>query len=117
MKECTMTAKTVEEAIELACDRIGLPWEEVEIEIIDLPKKAFSASAPSLPRFVSTKNPATRRRSQLPISKTFSPRSALPHVEVTAKVEENNNAVITPSGEGLGVIITVAARLWMPSSI
>ena len=41
MKECTMTAKTVEEAIELACDRIGLPREEVEIEIIDLPKKGF----------------------------------------------------------------------------
>ncbi len=77
MKECTMTAKTVEEAIELACDRIGLPREEVEIAIIDLPKR-LSASAPSLPRFVSTKNPATRRRSQLPISKTFSPRSACP---------------------------------------
>ena len=29
----------------------------------------------------------------------------MPHVEVTAKVEENNNAVITLSGEGLGVII------------
>ena len=33
MKECTMTAKTVEEAIELACDRIGLPREEVEIAV------------------------------------------------------------------------------------
>lgn len=78
MKECTMTAKTVEEAIELACDRIGLPREEVEIEIIDLPKKGFFGIGAQPARFGSTRNPATRRRSQLPISKTFSPRSVCP---------------------------------------
>ena len=40
-REATVTGSTVDRAIENACEQIGLPREEVEIEIISLPKKGF----------------------------------------------------------------------------
>lgn len=39
--EVIVEAKTVEEAIELGCEKLGLPREEVEIEILELPKKGL----------------------------------------------------------------------------
>ena len=40
-KEIIQTGKTVDAAIEQACAELGLPRDEVEFEIIDLPKKGF----------------------------------------------------------------------------
>ena len=37
-KEIIQTGKTVDAAIEQACAELGLPRDEVEFEIIDLPK-------------------------------------------------------------------------------
>ena len=105
MKECTMTAKTVEEAIELACDRIGLPREEVEIEIIDLPKKGFFGIGAQPAKVRVYQESSDKAEIAVAYIKDILTEIGLPHVEVTAKVEENNNAVITLSGEGLGVII------------
>lgn len=105
MKECTMTAKTVEEAIELACDRIGLPREEVEIEIIDLPKKGFFGIGAQPAKVRVYQESSDKAGIAVAYIKDILTEIGLPHVEVTAKVEENNNAVITLSGEGLGVII------------
>ena len=104
MKECTMTAKTVEEAIELAC-RIGLPREEVEIEIIDLPKKGFFGIGAQPAKVRVYQESSDKAEIAVAYIKDILTEIGLPHVEVTAKVEENNNAVITLSGEGLGVII------------
>ncbi len=105
MKECTMTAKTVEEAIELACDQIGLPREEVEIEIIDLPKKGFFGIGAQPAKVRVYQESSDKAEIAVAYIKDILTEIGLPHVEVTAKVEENNNAVITLSGEGLGVII------------
>ena len=105
MKECTMTAKTVEEAIELACDRIGLPREEVEIEIIDLPKKGFFGIGAQPAKVRVYQESSDKAEIAVAYIKDILTEIGVPHVEVTAKVEENNNAVITLSGEGLGVII------------
>ena len=105
MKECTMTAKTVEEAIELACDRIGLPREEVEIEIIDLPKKGFFGIGAQPAKVRVYQESSDKAEIAVAYIKDILTEIGLPHVEVTAKVEENNKAVITLSGEGLGVII------------
>ena len=105
MKECTMTAKTVEEAIELACDRIGLPREEVEIEIIDLPKKGLFGIGAQPAKVRVYQESSDKAEIAVAYIKDILTEIGLPHVEVTAKVEENNNAVITLSGEGLGVII------------
>ena len=105
MKECTMTAKTVEEAIELACQQIGLPREEVEIEILDLPKKGFFGFG-GQPAKVRVYQPS-EDKAQIAVAyiKDVLAQIGLSNVEVSAKVEKNNNAVITLSGEGLGVII------------
>ena len=105
MKDCTMPAKTVEEAIELACDRIGLPREEVEIEIIDLPKKGFFGIGAQPAKVRVYQESSDKAEIAVAYIKDILTEIGLPHVEVTAKVEENNNAVITLSGEGLGVII------------
>ena len=40
-KETLMTARTVDAAIEAACEEIGCSREDCEFEIVDLPKKAF----------------------------------------------------------------------------
>ena len=37
MREVIVTGKTVEEATEQACLQLGLPREEVSIEILELP--------------------------------------------------------------------------------
>lgn len=41
IKECIQSARNVETAIELACQKLGIPREEVEIEVLELPKKGF----------------------------------------------------------------------------
>lgn len=41
MKEIIKKARNVEEAIELACQELGAPRDQVEFEIIDLPKRGF----------------------------------------------------------------------------
>ncbi len=41
MKESIKEARNVEEAIELACRELGMPRDEVEFEIINLPKRGF----------------------------------------------------------------------------
>lgn len=41
IKEATATGRTVDVAIEAACEQLGLTREEVEIEIVDLPRKGF----------------------------------------------------------------------------
>lgn len=105
MKECTMTAKTVDEAIELACDQIGLPREEVEIEIIDLPKKGFFGIGAQPAKVRVYQESSDKAQIAVTYIKDILTEIGLPNVEVTAKMEENNNAVITLSGEGLGVII------------
>ena len=41
MKEIIATGKTVDLAIEEACQQLGVPREKAEFEIIDLPKKGL----------------------------------------------------------------------------
>jgi spoIIIJ-associated protein len=41
IREATATGRTVDAAIEAACEQLGLSREEVEIEIIDLPRRGF----------------------------------------------------------------------------
>ena len=40
-KEIVMSGKNVDEAVELACQELGVSRDSVEIEILELPKKAF----------------------------------------------------------------------------
>ena len=40
-REATATGKTVDAAIEAACQELGLARENVEIEVLELPKKGF----------------------------------------------------------------------------
>jgi spoIIIJ-associated protein len=41
IKEATATGRSVEEALEAACEQLGKTREEVEFEILDMPKRGF----------------------------------------------------------------------------
>lgn len=47
MREVIVTGKTVEEATEKACLELGLPREEVSIEILEMPTRRFFKSTPA----------------------------------------------------------------------
>ncbi|WP_418666830.1 RNA-binding cell elongation regulator Jag/EloR [Allofournierella sp.] len=47
MREVIVTGKTVEEATEQACRELGLPREEVSIEILELPTRKLFKSTPA----------------------------------------------------------------------
>ena len=41
MRECIKEAKSVDEAISLACKELGVERDAIEFEIINLPKRGF----------------------------------------------------------------------------
>ena len=47
MREVIVTGKTVEEATEKACLELGLPREEVSIEILEMPTRKLFKSTPA----------------------------------------------------------------------
>ena len=59
--EIIMTAKTVDEALERAYEEMGATSDESSFEILQMPKRDFSACATYLPRCAST---ASRPRSR-----------------------------------------------------
>ncbi len=100
-KEIIQTGKTVDAAIEQACAELGLPRDEVEFEIIDLPKKGFLGlkSYPAKVRVFSIKEepiapkaPAPRIAApKMPAPKAvkeYSPKTAAPAMQCPANQEE-----------------------------
>ena len=47
MREVIVTGKTVEEATEAACQQLGLPREEVSIEILEMPVQRLFKRVPA----------------------------------------------------------------------
>ena len=67
MREVIVTGKTVEEATEKACLELGLPREEVSIEILEMPTRKLFKSTPAKVKATAwlrkpPKRPPTRPR-------------------------------------------------------
>ena len=61
MREVIVTGKTVEEATEAACAQLGLPREEVSIEILEMPVPSRQLS-PRKSRLPPKRPPKKRKR-------------------------------------------------------
>lgn len=106
IKECIETGRTTEDAIESACRTLGLERDQVEFEIIDLPKKGFLGlkNIPAKVRVYVEIPEQTKVQAAVEYIGEVLVQMALPNIEISVK-EEESNAVLTLSGEGVGVII------------
>ncbi|SDN68416.1 RNA-binding cell elongation regulator Jag/EloR [Acetanaerobacterium elongatum] len=99
--EIIATGKTVEEAIDSACEQLGVAREQVEWEILELPKKSLFRSTPAKVKVV-------HKASKVKYAKDFL-HEVLGQMGLSATeiaVEEKADGVtFTLEGEGLGVII------------
>ena len=103
MRELEKSGKTVEEAIKLALEELGLEQDDVEIEIIEEPKSGFLG-------FIGNKDAIVKvieiENSQKKISKfldvVFDKMRLRPEIAIK---EENGNILVNLSGEDLGILI------------
>ena len=61
MREAIATAKSIDEAIDKACEELGLPRESVEIDVLETGKKGLFGSKPCKVR-VYVEEPNSRKR-------------------------------------------------------
>ena len=106
LKECIQTGKTTEEAIEAGCRALGLERDQVEFEIIDLPKKGFLGlkNTPAKVRVYVEIPQQSKGEVAATYLRDILTEMGLTNIEI-AIAQEENNAVLTLSGEGLGMII------------
>ncbi len=100
-KEIIGTGKTVEEAIDSACEQLGVARELVEWEILELPKKSLFRSSPAKVKVV-------HKVSKVQYAKDFLVdvlgQMGLSHTDIAVD-EKTDGVTFTLEGEGLGVII------------
>ena len=100
-KEFIGTGKTVEEAIDSACEQLGVARELVEWEILELPKKSLFRSTPAKVKVV-------HKVSKVQYAKEFLVdvlgQMGLSHTDIAVD-EKTDGVTFTLEGEGLGVII------------
>lgn len=107
IREQIESAKTVELAVEAACKKLGVaPGDprEVKYEVLELPKKGFLGlgAAPAKVRVYLVEQTKVERAVEY-LQQVLS-AMGFSQVEIDVR-EEENGAVLTLSGEGLGVII------------
>ena len=66
MREVIVTGKTVEEATEKACLELGLPREEVSIEILEMPTRKLIKSTPATVKATADEAPRPPRHRPRP---------------------------------------------------
>ena len=103
IREQIETGKTVELAVEAACRKLEISRDEAQYEILEMPKKGFLGigAAPAKVRVYIEYTKAGRAVEYL---QEVLRAMGFSGVEIDVK-EEENGAVLTLSGEGLGVII------------
>ena len=82
-------AKTIDEAVQLALDELGLTEEEVEVEILSAPNKGFLGVVGSRPAKVRVTRDSSSLRPRSVLSKMLS----LMNVEATVEEEETPDAI------------------------
>lgn len=103
IKEQIETGKTVNEAIDAACGKLGCGRDEVQVEILELPKKGFFGFK-TAPAKVRVYVEYTKAGCAVAYLKDVLGQMGFHSVEIDVK-EEGNGAVLTLSGEDLGVVI------------
>lgn len=103
MKEQIETGKTVEQAISAACEKLGLSTDEVQYEVLEMPKKGFLGFGASMARVRVYKEFSKSARAAEFLKEVLA-AMGFPNVEIEIK-EEEQGALLMLSGEGLGVII------------
>jgi spoIIIJ-associated protein len=107
MKEIIETGKSIEEAIENGCNRIGKSKDDVTVEIVDMPKKGFLGIgvAPARVKLVYEEVNTDNKKT---IAKDFL-EDVLKKMGVSSceiKVDEEDNHIsFTLEGDDLGFII------------
>lgn len=103
MKEQIETGKTVEQAIEAACEKLGLSSDEVQYEVLEMPKKGFLGFGASMAKVRVYKEYSKSARAAEYLREVLA-AMGFPNVEIDIK-EEEQGALLTLSGDGLGVVI------------
>ncbi len=103
LREQIETGKTVEQAIEAACGKLGLSSDEVQYEVLELPKKGFLGFGASMAKVRVYKEYSKSARAVEYLKEVLA-AMGFSNVEIDVKDEEQG-ALLTLSGEGLGVVI------------
>lgn len=103
IKEQIETGKTVDLALEEACKKLGISKEDAQYEILEMPKKGFLGFG-ATPAKVRVYIEYTKSGRAVEYLHQVMEAMGFPDVSIEVK-EEENGAVLTLSGEGLGVII------------
>lgn len=100
------TGRTVDEAIDLACEELGIERENAEVEILELPasKRGFLGLKKATPAKVKVSCAMTKVTCAKNFIETVLDQMGLGATQITVK-EEKDSATFTLEGEGLGVII------------
>ena len=79
MREVIVTGKTVEEATEAACRELGLPREEVSIEILEMPTRRLFRSTPAKVKATADEDePAPKAEKPAPKAEKPAPKAEKP---------------------------------------
>ena len=103
IREQIETGKTVELAVEAACQKLEISREEAQYEILELPKKGFLGFG-ATPAKVRVYVEYTKSGRAVEYLQEVLGAMGFDNVNIDVK-EEENGAVLTLDGEGLGVII------------
>ncbi len=100
-----VTAKTVEDAIDLACSRLQKKKEELTIEIVEQPKKGFLGMGSSDAKIKVSYEPTLAETAKA-FLETVVKDIGIENVTVSASYDEENDEVNTSvDGENLGLLI------------
>lgn len=102
-REIITTGRTVEEAIDSACEQLGIAREDAQWEILDLPKKSMLGLR-NTPAKVKVTHALTKVQCAQQYLTEVLAQMGLGHTEITA-AEREDGVTFTLEGEGLGVII------------
>ena len=103
IREQIETGKTVELAVEAACQKLEISVDEAQYDILELPKKGFLGFGAS-PAKVRVYIEYTKSGRAVEYLQDVLGAMGFNNVNIDVK-EEENGAVLTLDGEGLGVII------------
>ena len=103
IKEQIETGKTVEQAIQAACEKLGLSSDEVQYEVLEMPKKGFLGFGASMARVRVYKEYSKSARAAEYLKDVLN-AMGFPNVEIDIK-EEEQGAMLMLKGDGLGVVI------------
>lgn len=104
-KEIMKEAESVEKAIQLAAEELGVPEEKLQIEVLQEPqKKAFGLFGGALAKIKATVNGETPAQAAVAFLKDILSKMGVEEVAVSVE-EAESHCTLTLEGEDLGFII------------